>query len=381
VGYWINSRALTVGLLDYKREQAQCLLTEWLDKSSCTLLEASQLQGILESLTRFTIWARPWFFALQNAIRVELVKRYHIIARSYVRMGRAAKIAQVLPANLQHPFDNLVSRDKAQLLWKSKASITIGATITTCLRKLLEYLSTTEYPFESPIAFIIKRDPHWITVGDASKDGGGGYCEQLEFWFDVVWSDKVRHAVRDLPATHPDYVHINSLEFLVILIQLIASVVRFRTLSEIERTRFFPQGMPANPVTLCLTDNKSAMAWANRVTTKSAQGQRLLSIYAEILRTQNIGTNAEHNPGVKNVMADDISRPTHFNLSHTDRTEQIYQKHGKMRTWSYFLPSPELLQRLCLLLFTEASQDQINLPENVGRFVPAGFIISSSPRL
>lgn len=379
IGYAINSRDLTVGILPHKQEQTQILLADWLKKLNCTLLEASQLQGTLESITRYTTWARPWFFALQNAIRTELTKRYHILARAYSRSGRAKAIQASLPTNLLSRFDNLVSRDKAQLLWKSKASIAITSKIHTCLQHLLAYMTNTDQPFSAPIAFIIQRDPHWITVGDASKDGGGGYCEKLEFWFDVVWSAKVRHAVRNLPATHPDYVHINSLEFLVVIIQLIASVVRFQTLPERERKRFFPRGLPANPVSLCLTDNTSAMSWANRVTSKSAQGQRLLSIYSDILRTQNIGTNAEHLPGIKNIIADDISRPTHFNLSHAARAEQIYQKHAKMRTWSYFLPSQELLQRLGSQLFTEASPGQDSLPANLGQFVPVGSTISSSP--
>jgi hypothetical protein len=239
VGYWINSRALTVGILHHKQEEMRLLLEEWLQKLSCTLLEASQLQGTIESLTRFTTWVRPWFFALQNAIRTELVKRYHLLARTYARSGRAATIQAALPPHLQGRFDNLVSRDKAQLLWRSKAGIAIGEKIKLCLRQLAAYLESTRHPFETPIAFIIKRDPHWITVGDASQNGGGGYCEKLQFWFDVVWSHKVRHAVRHLPAAHPDYVHINSLEFLVIIIQLIASAMRFQTLSVRDQQRFF----------------------------------------------------------------------------------------------------------------------------------------------
>jgi hypothetical protein len=171
------------------------------------------------------------------------------------------------------------------------------------------------------------------------------------------------------------------LEFIVVILQLIAAVIRLASLSASDRHAVFPDGLPTMPVLLCLTDNSSAKAWANRVTTKSPQGQHLIGIYAEILRTYNIGLNYDHIAGVENEMADFISRPTHFNLPHSERAEQIFQKYAFMRTWDYFLPSPEILQLLASLLFTEVSQDHPRLPANFGRFVPTGSTISSSQSL
>jgi hypothetical protein len=102
-------------------------------------------------------------------------------------------------------------------------------------------------------------------------------------------------------------------------------------------------------------------------------------IYAEILRTYNIGLNCNHIARVKNEIADFMSRLTHFNLPHSERAERILQKYAFMRTWDYFLPSPEILQFLASLLFTEVSQDRARLPANLQRFVPTGSTISCSP--
>jgi hypothetical protein len=98
------------------------------------------------------------------------------------------------------------------------------------------------------------------------------------------------------------------------------------------------------PVLLCLTDNyySSAKAWTNQ----SPQGQRLISIYAEILRTCNIGLNCNHMAGMKNEIADFISLPSHLNLLHSERAELIFQKQAFMRTWNHFLLSPEIKQFL-----------------------------------
>jgi hypothetical protein len=78
----------------------------------------------------------------------------------------------------------------------------------------------------------------------------------------------------------------------------------------------------------------------------SRQGQQLISIVAELLRTRNIGLNARRIPGVDNILADFISRPTDLNLSHSERSEQIFQMNDSVRTWDYFLPSPEFLQSI-----------------------------------
>ena len=107
----------------------------------------------------------------------------------------------------------------------------------------------------------------------------------------------------------------------------------------------------------------------------------MIGVLASLLRTLPIGLNADHIAGTENILADFISRPTHFALSHAARSEQIFQKHALARTWDYFLPSPELLQLLTSLLFNELTPDLPSLPRNLGRFVPAGSTISCSPTL
>jgi hypothetical protein len=52
------------------------------------LRDISSLHGSLESLTRYIKWARPLFFALQNAIRLELMRRYHTLKRWYGNSSR-----------------------------------------------------------------------------------------------------------------------------------------------------------------------------------------------------------------------------------------------------------------------------------------------------
>jgi hypothetical protein len=205
-------------------------------------------------------------------------------------------------------------------------------------------------------------------------------CEKLAYWFNITWSERVRSGI-NLPSSATGFVHINATEFVVVLLQLVAFTVRLETLTTKQRTVFFPAGIPIHPILLCFTDNTSAEAWANKVTSKSLQGQPLIGMLAALLRARPIGLNTHHIPGDENILADFISRPTHFALSHSDRSEQIFLKHASARTWDYFLPSPELLQSLSCLLSSAPTLDLPSLPRNLGLFVPAGSTISCSPKI
>jgi hypothetical protein len=50
---------------------------------------------------------------------------------------------------------------------------------------------------------------------------------------------------------------------------------------------------------------------SNQLSSKSLQDQQLISIVAKLLPTRNIGLNANHIPGVDNILADYISRLSH----------------------------------------------------------------------
>jgi hypothetical protein len=61
-------------------------------------------------------------------------------------------------------------------------------------------------------------------AGDASHQAGGGLSADLQFWFDVQWSARVRRGCT-LDPKDPDFVHINCLEFIAVLLQLAACIV------------------------------------------------------------------------------------------------------------------------------------------------------------
>jgi len=377
-GFNIDTRALTVDMLDCKLEQVTDELQRWQLMAAFSPKEAAQLVGLLESMSRCNKWGRAWFFELQNAMREIVKTRHHVAVRISERKGTRAKYEASLPTTLRHRIESLVSKETANCIWCARTTVHLTPNLRLCINLLHDVFSNRSISWAAKMPFIILRDPHAVSAGDASEIGGGGHNHKLRCWFDVIWSAETLRRIA-LPDGHKDKLQINVLEFAMVVLQFAAFVVRLDTLSEEELLAVFPDGMPVLPVLLCVTDSTASKSWAARVTSKSRRAQSLIAIFAQFLRACDFGINCQHVAGVLNLLADFVSRPAHICLSHAERAEQICQSHPFLRTCDCFLPSPELLQLLTSALFTSPSVALPDLPSNLGRFVPAGFIISHSP--
>ena len=377
VGYQVDSRTMTVGLLPSKREEAVRQLSNWLDKTEFTLREAATLNGMIDSMARYNRWGRTYLTALQHEIRQALTTRYGKLTRDRKIQLRAQQIAEKLPRSALHRTSSLVAQHIARALWNDRIKIGNTAEVKANIRLLRDLLANPTNKWEEPIAFIVQRTPHATSIGDASGVGGGAYCERLQFWFDITWSEKVRHALES------KQVDINCLEFVVVLLQYAAAIERFRHLPNAIRHRLYPSGTCSQfPVILVLTDNTSAAAWAKKLSTSTAKnGHHLILVFAELLRQASLGINSEHIPGVDNEVADFLSRPDSLPLPRPARLEQIFQRYSYLQTWNYFQPSPELLQLLVSSLFKKPSPDRPALPRKLGHFVPGACSTSSSPTI
>jgi hypothetical protein len=379
IGKEWNLRRLCVGITSEKRAKTVKSLTDVLTATGrdYNLLDIASLHGQLESATEHCSWGRVWFFALQNALRRVVATRTHVVIRQFHAQGRAHELRRALDPQLEKRFAPLVARYQARAVWNSRATMRLSAEVLDGLEKMRRYMSNSDLPWRQQIGYIIPRDAHVISWGDAATThgGGGAFCPGLELWFDIVWSDRVKQGLLDKT------VHINSLEFIVLLLQIMAILERTKTLSDPEREQFFPRGVPAELVILVWIDNTSAKSWANKVTSRSATGQRLIGILSELLRTRNFGFNAEHIAGEDNKTADYISRLCHEFPSHLARIQQLFQKEPALESYHYFRPSPEILSLLSSLLFSEQAPDLPSLPRTLGQLVPTACIFSTSAEI
>jgi hypothetical protein len=67
VGWNFNTRDLSFSLPDDKRQALTLMLSSWLDRTSCTLLEAAELHITLADASRSYRPGRALFFSFRNA--------------------------------------------------------------------------------------------------------------------------------------------------------------------------------------------------------------------------------------------------------------------------------------------------------------------------
>jgi hypothetical protein len=126
VGYLLDTRAMTVGLLQYKWDQTVEVIKPWLTLPTFTLLQGAVLCGKHESASNCNQWIWPYFFSMQNSIRAALTVKWQKIQGYYTRVGiDKAKAKYALPKNLVRRLLPLIARNNSLLLWHSKATFVI----------------------------------------------------------------------------------------------------------------------------------------------------------------------------------------------------------------------------------------------------------------
>ena len=357
-GKLINTRRMELSLTPEKRDILVFELEQWLSKSWFSLLDAASLCGLLSDAARICRWAWPCFFALRNIIAKTIRDRHHQAVCSARRLQLNEKFKRELPSSLWKRIDSLVSKDIAKYVWNKRLKIKMQPRILKELKYLHSYLKNPDNPWSISIGHVIPRDPTWTTAGDASFDSGAGLCHDLQFLFDIVWSPKTRKALR-LNPKHPGYVHINHLEFIVLILQY-AAIIQLMENGELDNS-------VGVPILLIMTDNMTAKAWTNKVTTEcgALKGQDLVSILTALLRRSNLGIGAEYINTKDNTKPDLVSR-IHHSLPFPLRKQQILAVEPLAIHWRTFLPSPTLLS--CLSSILHSNLDTVTIPKQLGHF-------------
>jgi hypothetical protein len=110
VGYRLDTRAMIVGLLQYKRDETVEVIEPWLTTPSFTLLQGAVLCGKLKNASNCNRWIRPYFFSVQNTICAALTTKWKKIQGYYTGMGIAkVKAKYGLPKNLERRLLPLIA--------------------------------------------------------------------------------------------------------------------------------------------------------------------------------------------------------------------------------------------------------------------------------
>jgi hypothetical protein len=369
LGKLIDSRRLMVILPEDKRATIVDLLHTWLNKKSFLILEGAQLIGILDNISTMCRWGRTLYFAILNTFRATVAARYQILRRHLVKSKNQRLLKARLPPNLVKRFHSIFASKLAAALWKDKTAISIDTSIHQQLQVLYDYLRNPANPWEQSIAHYIDRDPTFVSTGDASQLGTGAFSPELQSWTILDLAPDIR-ACTQLSPKNPNFVHINELEFLVIILQVAMAIAYCETSNT---------GIPETPLLQIFSDNTTAISWTEKISSKSRKGQTLVRLYGELLKRFNIGITISHLPGNLNNTADLLSRPT--NNSPTlllSRLPQLTLQEPKLANWHFFLPDPALISLMGSALSSASSQTKTALPLSLGQFCPTDYSTSSS---
>ena len=372
LGFLFNSRTMMVILSPRKREKIMCILLEegWTEtKTKATLTEAATINGMIQSAAEFFPWGRAHLLVLQQLLRVQIRKafaRYKVLTRI---QRRVTETRRAMPKNLQYRLKHLGLTEVLRAMWNSKEKFTVTEDVRKALRTIYNFLKQ-ERKWETPIGHIVHREPAIISTQDASHLALGVQIPDREIMCLIPYSQEIIDAIK---ISHK--VHINSLEFIAIMISLIIFQLDYKQ----HKSRY-----PPHPTMTCFGDNTAANSWVRKIQTESTTGQNLLRYYGELTLHSPVHNNSSHIAGRDNVVADDISRvcelfSPHLSSAHScpfpTLIRQIVSKYKQMRSWRVFLPSPEVLADLKSILLSDYCMEDVNPPRNLGRFVRVEHIL------
>jgi hypothetical protein len=167
--------------------------------------------------------------------------------------------------------------------------------------------------WSSPFWFLADRLQDRVThelFTDASTLIGGGYVLGTTSFGQFRWEETEKRLFASAPSELTD---INVLEFVVAVLAII---------SEREVLR--------GSVVLLRVDNMSAVSWLNRLRLNHLWGQSWMRLLITVSLSFNIRVMCSHVPGVKNSIADGLSR--YFQAT-TEKLLQAALRQRPMPTW------------------------------------------------
>ena len=217
--------------------------------------------------------------------------------------------------------------------------------MTTELHQELEFLrylfsDNERQHWKIPLAQVVPRVSHFTVYADASLSGLGAACEELQFFMQLHISLRIqRRTLLHMPAAqarnNPIFVPINDLELAAAIFSYAAA--KCVILSD-------PPSIPSKwPVLQLFSDNMSTLAHLRKGTAQSHRSRLLLRIYCCLPKGATLSMNLAHIAGVKNLLADALSRnTTAFKLKPLIILDIILRAHTQMRGAKLFLHSHKL---------------------------------------
>jgi len=343
LGYLVNTRTMSVGFSTERLTSLAALLKMWsTQRKSYTLKEAAKLAGLLEFIASVSSWIRFLTVSLKHGILLALQCNTKFVKSSNAHISLVSD-AKLLATDFQSirkkdfPISKLM-----QKIWNTKKRFHVTNSLRKELKQLCYIFSNLDrFPFTTPIAHVIDRDPDFIAKGDACLDGAGGFSTDLSFWWFLEWPSfvkdrTVKYYIKYYYGVQGSKLSINLLEYVAIILSLAAAATKIS------------QGLQLahpNPLLSILSDNTTAISWTKKAATSTKEGKALAFLLTSILiHNPTLGLASSFIQGKNNTVADAISRMT--TKTHTLTFTQLKQTYPTLTGLHRFHPSPELLSRI-----------------------------------
>ena len=376
LGYQPNTRTMMVELSPRRRDKTVCYIIDegWLQpKKRATILEISQLLGLLQSICDIYLWGQAQLLVFQQLLG-DCIRRGHNIAQRNNRNRvdeRFATAKAQLPDTLSYRLRYLKMKFICEYVWRSNQLIVISDVVRSQLAILFEHLKAGR-SWQCPIGHLIPRDPACESFGDASYHGIGVVNHHLKAIIVLPFRKELHMRM------HEKKVHINTME----LLALFLSYIMFLTAYEADPTAFLP-----HPIIKLWGDNMSANKWFRTVSTSSPAATAMLLLMAEYIKDSPVKPEPDHIPGKYNIEGDDLSRlytlfqPEKkfiYDLTFTVLLRQVCRKYKNMENYSVFLINPEIKSDLTSLVYSDSLTAVPKRKKIYGRFFPVKSIFSGS---
>ena len=237
-----------------------------------------------------------------------------------VILGKIRHASQVVPCGefisffLQECLNIHVKQFGNKKAWSKYRQVFINSSAAFALNLLKSLLLCESlHVWSRPIGLLVKRDPTFVQLTDASTKGLGGVCfDALNFQWRCPSSlftlDRDPCSYETF-AEHDPNPHINILEFIAIIIHVYFAILRMKEKS-IKEKFLTPNGY----ILSCLADNTSALSWMCHASrSRSFPIRNLAQFFVTLLFHANylfpLDCQGDHIPGLENVHSDALSRP------------------------------------------------------------------------
>eukprot|EP00957_Ditylum_brightwellii_P024673 1864344-Ditylum_brightwellii.AAC.1 len=168
-------------------------LQHWHKKrKSFNTRQVGTLTDQIQDICAITPWGKYIYLDIQHSVAVCLAGNSITLKANSKRFQ---KFKACIKANRINTDDDLKAHfaqiHAAKMIQTYKKRCFINPSFRENLKLLIKLLKS-DYPWESPIAFMIPRDPNFVADGDSSLFAAGGFSTQLQLWWHLEWPEEIQ---------------------------------------------------------------------------------------------------------------------------------------------------------------------------------------------